>query len=319
MNKKIKLNITKRAKTLSCIFVLCLVFFSTSHALANTKASTKKLSCKTLRSMARAYMAYGNYGKAQPLAETALKLAKERNVPNKELSMCLGDLSYIYTNLGQLDDAEKMCKLGLKLQEKVYDKHDPYVAYSLRNLSSIYLQQEKNDQAQITLGRALAIMNKYHTPDDRVLAPFYIDKAKILAAKNQVAQAETLFSKALKIIIDSYGADHLYSANVMSDVAEFYISNAKYDQAEPLTQKALVVQEKMYGSRHHLVAPSWLAMAKICRAKGQYTQAEKFIAKAQAAVEKTGNIIAIAKLAEHASETRAITTVAYVPTTNAVN
>ncbi|MHC4889171.1 MAG: tetratricopeptide repeat protein, partial [Planctomycetota bacterium] len=103
-------------------------------SVVSGKPSSVKKNCpsRALRSIARVYMAYGDYAKAQPFAEQALSLARTSGASDSELCSCLIDLAYLYNNQGKLAAAEEMCKLGLELQEKVYFKKHPYVAYTLR-------------------------------------------------------------------------------------------------------------------------------------------------------------------------------------------
>ncbi len=69
--------------------------------------------------MARVYMAHGDYTKAQPLAEKALTLAREKDASDSERAMCLIDLATLYKNQNKLVDAEKMSELVLELQKKI--------------------------------------------------------------------------------------------------------------------------------------------------------------------------------------------------------
>ena len=104
------------------ILTLALNLLLTNSIMAGeiTGFDKKHSSSKTLRSMARVYMAYGEYAKAQPLAEKALTLAKRKDTSNSELAMCLIDLATLYNYQGDLAEAETVCKLGLQLQEKVF-------------------------------------------------------------------------------------------------------------------------------------------------------------------------------------------------------
>lgn len=293
------------------IAIIALVFCNSSIVMAKSKPITRRsLSSRSMRSMARAYMAYGYYSKAQPIAERALKLAIETNAANEELAMCLSDLSTVYTKQGMLKEAEEKCGLALRLQEKMYDGAHPYIAYTQRSLSIVYRLQGRYQNAEDTLNRAISMMSEYHQENDRVLAPFYVDLAKVFAAKSDTVRADSYFSKALDMAVSHYGKDHLYSANIMADAAGFYTSNGQYTKAEPLAINAQRVQEKIYGTKHHLVVDTWLTMASICQAKGQNRQAEKLINRATAAVEKTGNIIKLAKLSQQIAEARNIKSLA---------
>ena len=262
------------------------------------RSAEKDMSCKTLRAMARVYMAYGDYVKARPLAEQALALAKTDNVSDSERCLCLIDLAWLYKGQGKLSDAERMCGLGLELQEKLYGKDYPYVAYTLRILSSIYEGQGKYRQARPVLDRAMTIMNSYHLPDDQVMAPFYVDIAKLLTAQGHFAEAEAYYGQALTLINNSYGAKHLYTAAVLGGIARLCTLQEKYAKAEELINQALATQEKVYGPDHHLLVPTWLTMAKIYQEKKDYIQAEKLLQKALAVVKEkqhpaTGRVLNI--------------------------
>ncbi len=264
----------------------------------------KDLSCKTLRAMARVYMAYGEYTKAQPLAEQALTLAKSKGESDSELSMCLIDLATLYKSQNKLFDAEIMCEQGLKLQKKVLYKSHPYVAYTLRTLGSIYKEQGNYIKASNALEKAMAIMLESHTENDKALAPFWVDIAAILVAKGDYKEAESYYNKAMASINISYGPDHLYTANVLGSVAKLYTLQGRYDEAEELIDRTIAKQESIYGPEHHLVAPSWLTKARICHAKGNYANSEKLFEKALTSVRKSGNIALFTKLEQSVEEIR---------------
>jgi tetratricopeptide (TPR) repeat protein len=306
--KTVEIEVLKKHLIRHFLFVSILSFFLIYCSPASAKPLISKgpPSCKTLRVMARIYMAHGQYTKAQPLAEQALELAQKRNVSNQELSLCLLDLAYVYNNQGKFDEAEKMCKLGLALQEKIYYQTHPYIAYTLRTLSSIYQGQHRYEDAHQALDRAMSIMLENFPADDPVFAPLQVDFAKLLVAEGKLEQAEDYYNKALETINQIYGPDHLYTATVVGSLAELYVLQARYEQAESLINKALAVQERVYGPDHHLVAPAWITRAEICRSKGDYTGAENLIKKALAVVKKTGNTEEIARLQQRIEKVRAI-------------
>lgn len=299
------------SKNLIFAALLSVILLNSGFAGEKTAYEKKNLSPKTLRSMARVYMAYGDYAKARPLAEQAFVSANSGNVPDSELSMCMIDLAYLYTNQNRLDEAEQLCSTGLSLQEKIYTKDHPYVAYTLRILSEIYRNQERFEQAWITIDKAMTIMLACHPADEPVIAPFKINMAELAAAEGDFDSAENYYLQALNLIGDSYGIDHLYTANVLGGLAELYTTQGRFAEAEPLINHARAVQEIVYGSEHYLVAPAWLTTAKICQAKGNYMEAERLLHKAAAAVEKTGDITASAKLQQRIEQIRGQKQIAY--------
>lgn len=309
---------TLKGKISLLVLVFILASLHSGTAAANRKSEEKTRSCKVLRSMARVHMAYGNYAKAQPLAERALTLAKKYNVPDSELCSSLIDLAYIYSHRGMFVEAEKTCKQGLEIQEKFYRQNHPYVAYTLRTLASIHRGQGEYQSARSCLDRAMNIMLEFHTADDPIIAPFKVDIAKLLAAQGQLDEAETYYLKALTLINNSYGPDHLYTTGVLGELARLYTLQERFLEAEPMIAKTLTIQQKVYGPNHHLIAPAWLTMAEIYRAKGDHTKAEKLIQKAVSAVEKTGNITALVKLQQRIVKIRRRKQVAFGPVAKAL-
>ncbi|MHC4727451.1 MAG: tetratricopeptide repeat protein [Planctomycetota bacterium] len=283
---------------------LLIILLIANIACGKVYQDSKDLSCKTLRSMARVYMAYGEYTKAQPLAEQALTCAKSRGESDSELSMCLIDLGTLYKSQNKLFEAEKMCEQGLKLQEIVLYKSHPYVAYTLRTLASIYLEQGNYIKATNALEKAMNIMLESHTKNDKALAPFWIDIAALLTAKGNYKEAESYYNKAIASINISFGPDHLYTANVLGSVAKLYTLQGRQDEAEELIDRTIAKQESIYGPEHHLIAPSWLTKARICHAKGNYTDSENLFEKALTSVRKSGNIALFAKLEQNVEEIR---------------
>ena len=275
-----------RGKILAFVIILGIILSNGSISSAKPKAEDKGRFCTVLRTMARVYMAYGDYSKAQPLVEQALTLARTTNASDSELSLCLIDLAYVYDKQSKFDEAEQMCELGLQLQEKVYYKEHPYVAYTLRILGSIYQGQGKYQEARTILDRALAIMLKSHTPDTHVIAPFKVDIADVLVAQGDFQNAEAYYQEALDLINKGYGPEHLYTANVLGKVARLYTLQGRNREAEDLINSARKAQEKVYGPEHHLLVPTWLTMAAISKANEDYDQAEKLLQKALVAVEK---------------------------------
>jgi len=152
------------------VFVLICGFALIRPATVEGQSALSKTahSANALRSMARVYMAVGEYAKAQPLAEQAVALARSGNVSDARLSLCLIDLAWLYRDQARLAEAEKMCIEGLELQEKAYGRDHPYVAYTLRILASVYQARGKYRLAAPVLDRAMAIMLANHKPDDHL-------------------------------------------------------------------------------------------------------------------------------------------------------
>jgi len=232
-----------------------------------------------LRSMARVYMACGDYQKAQPLLETALSQAQATNVSDSELCACLIDSAYLYKERGNLSQAETMCRLGLALQEKIHHANHPYVADTLRILSEIYRGQGRYEEAQSTLQRAIAIIRSVRPEDGQEVAPFKVDMARLLMARGDYANAESYFKEAIDVIDKSFGPEHLYTAKVRCSMATLYSLQGRNAEAETLISRALPIYEKIHGPDHHFLIPLWLVKARANQAKGRMAEAQSLLDK----------------------------------------
>ncbi len=281
-----------RSKLKTAIISTIIVYILTALVVppqvlgARARKARGSLSSSSLRGMARIYMATADYTKAQPLAEQALSIARQKNADNEELGFCLIDLAYLYHCQGQLDSALDMCTLGLKLQEKTYYQKHPYLAYTLRTLCDIYRGLGQYDKASAALDRAVDIMLDSHLPDDKAMTQFYIDRGILLAAQGRYDQAKNFYTQAEELIRQVYKDDHLYYGNLMLKQAQLYFSKGQYSRADNLAGKAMEIQQRVYGKQHSLLAPTWLVLANIARAQGRYTQAETLLKSALESVEQ---------------------------------
>ncbi len=240
-----------------------------------------------LRSMARVYMACGDYQKAQPLLETALSQAQAANVSDAELCACLIDAAYLYKEQGNLSQAETMCRLGLVMQEKIHHANHPYVADTLRILSEICRGQGRYEEAERSLERAIAIIRSVRPEDGQEVAPFKVDMARLLTARGDYANAESYFKDAISVIDKSFGPEHLYTAKVRCSMATLYSLQGRNAEAETLISRALPIYEKVHGPDHHFLIPLWLVKARVNQTNGRTAEAQTLLDKSLRVARKT--------------------------------
>ncbi len=255
---------------------------------ANGTPAKQSQSSLALRSMARVYMACGDYQKAQPLLERALNQAQAANVSDAELCACLIDAAYLYKEQGNLSQAETMCRLGLAMQEKIHHANHPYVADTLRILSEICRGQGRYEEAQSTLEQAIAIIRKVRPEDGQEVAPFKVDMARLLTARGDYTNAESYFKDAIGAIDKSFGPEHLYTAKVRCSIAALYSLQGRDAEAQALISRALPIYEKVHGPDHHFLIPLWLVQARINQTNGRMAEAQVLLDKSVRVARKTG-------------------------------
>jgi len=278
------------------VVLIIALAFTTARSAPAILGGSGSCSPKTLQSLARVYMAHGDYDKAQTLVNSALESVSTGEGNEEVKSSCLIDLAWIYKNQGQFPQAEQACRLGLELQQQFYYQDHPYVAYTLRILGSIYQHQAKYPQAGASLDRALNIIRKCHPADDPIVASFQVDIARLEMAEGKLAEAEMRFEQALVLISNYYGPDHLYTAAVYSDLAKLYYLQEKYDQAECLLNFAMSIQENVFGPDHRLLTGNWLTLAKIYHAKGDLPEAQRLLKRILSSVPSAEAFETLARL-----------------------
>ncbi len=210
------------------------------------KESNPGYSSRTLQAIARIYMANADYDEAEKFANKALDAAINQDGAQEDTIASLVNLAWIYKNQGRFLEAERTCLLGLHLQQQLYYKDHPHIAYTLRILASIYQSQARFPEAQAALDKALSIMHKCHLADDPVVAPFDVDVARLLTAQGRFVQAEDEYERALLLISDYYGPEHLYTAAVLADIAKLYYLQNRFEESRELLDWAIEIQQKTY-------------------------------------------------------------------------
>ena len=276
------------------VLLIAALFYARTAKSAFSPSNT---SCpaKTLQALARIYMSHGEFQKAETLVGKALNSVENKKESDpaspryaeasEEKSAYLIDLAWIYKNQGRLVEAEKFCRQGLTLQQQLYYKDHPYIAYTNRILGSIYQAQAKFPQADESLNNAMTIISKCHLPDDPAIAPFEVDIARLLVAEGKLPQAEEIYEHSFLLISDCYGPEHLYTANILADIAKLYYLQGNLEQAETLLTYVLSIQQDIYGDSQVMLIPNRLILARIFQAKGNSLQAEFVLTRALLFVE----------------------------------
>lgn len=282
----------------AAILVSLLSLFGT--AWSGTTPSTR-----TLRTMSRAYMAYGQYDKARTLAETAVSQSRQGDVEVGEKALCLIDLGTVYSCENRLEDAAMMLKEGVVLQQEALGEQHPYAAHTLRMLSDVYRRLGNLGAAESALGEAFSVMLAHTQIQSREMAPFLIESAKLAAAAGRVEESRKTFETARQMILVSYGTDHLYTAQVMQGIAEAALACGDLQEAREQIGESVRLQERFFGERSQMLIAGWLVGARIERACGALGESEVYLQKAIAAAQQGRNVITLARVHEQAGAIRA--------------
>lgn len=272
-----------------------------------------QLPSRKLRNIARLYMAYGQYDKAEGYLLQALHSLQSEESSQAEKAICLIDLATLYSYQDRLAQSEELFLRGLAAQQNALGPEHPYVAHTLRNLTAVYIRMQQLDRAAETLEWAFDIILQHHLPENRVLTPFYIDQAILLTHMGSYDEAEILFLELFNQVRTEFGQQHLYSAQIHKGLAELYLQTGQYASAASHLQSLLEIQQTVYGRNHQILADSYLLGARISREQGDLQQMKDYFNKALAALVPSGDLIAVARLYEQMESIRSADTIAAAP------
>jgi len=287
---------------LKTFFIVLLLGVLVSVAPAGRR--DKQMSTKTLRSMARAYMAFGKYEKAHTVAAQALQRARSQSTDPGEMALCLIDMGTVCSYEGLLTQARERLEEGVEFQKKaLFDDH-PYVAHTLRMLSDVCLRQGDLEQAETVLSQAVGIMLNHCDLQSKEMAPFILESANLQLGKGDLKRASDNYQAALDIYEQSYGSQHLMTANVLEKMARLHIVRNDTQEADSLMSQSLKIKTRIYGRYHPQLIDSWLAMARLCKQQGQSERCEYYLAKSTETVSNTRNAVTMARVYEQVNQIR---------------
>jgi tetratricopeptide (TPR) repeat protein len=286
------------------IFVGLLLHTGTILAVSGYSAE-RSLSTRTLRTMCRAYLAYGQYDKASVLAETAVTRVRREGAEIGEQALCFIDLGTVYSGQDRLEDAATMLAEGVFLQKQALGDQHPYTAHTLRMLSDVYRRQGRLDAAEASLGEAFSVMLAQTHIQSREMSPFLIESAKLAAAAGRFEESRKTFETAQQMILVSYGGEHLYTAQAMQGAAEAALACGEFQDAREQIGRSIRLQERFFGDRPQMLIAGWLVAARIERACGALGESEAYLRKAIAAAQQGRNVITLSRVHEQAGAIRA--------------
>lgn len=285
--------------------ILCLIVIIQGTSYGTLKEQRgRSLSTRTLRTMCRAYLAYGQYDKARTLAETAALQAQRDGVEISEQALCLIDLATVYSYENMLEDAAARFEQGLALQKTALGRQHPYTAHTLRMLSDVYRRQDKLKAAEAALGEAFSVMLGHTRLQSREMTPFIIASAQLAAAAGRFEESRKTYDTAQQMLLTTYGPDHLYTAQLMQGAAETALACGDIQDAREQIDRSMQLQKRFFGEQSQMLIAGWLVQARIERAYGALGESEATLQKAITAARQNNNVVTLARVYEQVGAIR---------------
>ena len=235
-----------------------------------------------LNNLAVLYHSMGDYAKAEPLYQRALKIRREsarpRSPRHRHGPQQSGGAVSFHGRLRQSRTA-----LSARAQDQTRKPSAPITQTPPRP-STIWRSCIVPWAITPKPNRSFSARSR---SDEKALGPDHPDTATTLnnlaelyRSMGDYAKAEPLYQRALKIREKALGPDHPDTATALNNLAGLYRSMGDYAKAEPLYQRALKIREKALGPDHPDTATALNNLAALYRSMGDYAKAEPLYQRA---------------------------------------
>jgi tetratricopeptide (TPR) repeat protein len=218
----------------------------------------------------------------------ARRLYPAAEYPNghEDLATTLMVLAHALAEQGKHEDAERLCREGLKMLRQLFPQKDhPLLAMTLNELGDALQAREKYAEAEPFFRDALAMRRRLHPRQDHpLLAQSVNNLALVLKNQSKLAEAEPLFREALEMTRRLFPRqDHPHLATSINSLAHLLTDRGKEAEAEPLYREALALRRRLYPKQDHAdLAQSLHGLAIVLRTRNADAEAEPLAREALA-------------------------------------
>ena len=181
------------------------------------------------------------------LDKTATRVGKDladQPLVQAELQTTLGE---VYLALGELKQAEAMCRAALETRRKVLGEEHQDVAASLVNLSGVLDWQGKPLDAEEAARAALKIQKRLLRPDHPDIADSHNTLATVLAHKGDLFEAIASLRQAVAIATKAYGEESPKVATLLDNLGSALREHQELQEAERAHRRSLEILRKVAG------------------------------------------------------------------------
>lgn len=191
----------------------------------------------------------GDFRKGHQLLLKAAERCVAAGPPAASIELAVrGNLSWIESEIGDLEEAEKGARWVLDRSKEVAKPGQVAIAYN--NLSKVLEKQRKMQEARDALTHALRILQPLGPAADEDAAIVSGNLARLYAKEGKLKEAISLQRQVLSLRRRLFPDGHPDVALVMSELARSLIYDRNLDEAQPLCEAALEMAKTLSGPSH---------------------------------------------------------------------
>jgi CHAT domain-containing protein/tetratricopeptide (TPR) repeat protein len=224
----------------------------------------------------------GNFAKAVPYLKYGIRKAKtEFGSTDSTYSLFLGNLAFIYIQMGQYPDAETIYMEQLAIKKELYGEEHSIYSSALNSLAILYFRMGKYDLAETYYKKTIDLSKKHLGFDNTTHANSLNNLASLYLQTGKLELAEPIYKQSMGIMKRTVGTEHKDYALALNNLAYLYYQMAQYEAAEPLWVQSTAIQKKTVGEQHPDYASSLNNLAHVYQRIGKLEEAEPLMLQAK--------------------------------------
>ncbi len=231
-----------------------------------------------LDTVGEAYRQLGQYERAEPMLEEALRLAESEGAAAPvRLARAQRGLGRLRSDQGDFDASGRLLREALEGYRRAWGEPSAEVATSLGDLGFMLTRAADYPAAERAHRDALAMRRRLFGEEHPDVADSLVKLGMTLRNQGNYAAAEPLLSEALALRRRLLPATHPYLAHNLSDLALLRTDLGEYDSAEALYRESLALTARAHGERHPHVATVMNNLARLLQTRGELQQAQALL------------------------------------------
>jgi tetratricopeptide (TPR) repeat protein len=216
----------------------------------------------------------GEYDKAIPVLEEAMRLQTKPDGPTPELSGTLSELANCHFYAGHYDISNSLNLRALAMDRELYGDRHPHISDDLINLGAIQAEKSQYAQAEKYYRQGLDIIRSFYGKDHPETASALTMIARVLIPQNRLSEAETMLREALEIEERVYGKIHPRVASTLNEMGTIARQQGKFKDAEADYIRMADIYREVYKGKHYYIGIALANLGGVYGEQKQYARAE---------------------------------------------
>ena len=212
----------------------------------------------------------GNYLEAQKHWEkTRIRIESLSQAPKRKLRGVYQNLSLVWRQLGDLDQAESYQLKSLELARDIFPETHPAVASHYTNLGLIAQDRGKSGQAINFFVRSLDIQLEALPYPHMDMGRTYSNLGMIEQVRGNFQEGMTYLQTALAIYLELQGELNDNVAIVYTNMGAIALSEGNFAEGRRYLEKSNVIYQQLFGENHVSIASNLSNFALIMKEEGK--------------------------------------------------